>query len=524
MTVSSVFLTSVADGLRSLSTTLSAVEEQVGTMLTSTGTSVADAAEHWVGPRADAVLGAANDYVGSTGSGARVGGAPAMIAGLRGVVDRWATSADEHAAQLFGPEATLRVSALTPEEYDAHERALGAIAEFEASWLSASASFGGEVDTYRVPMSGVATRTVFNPLFPYLPSEGSEYVTAVSQFAVTSMVPISIIDPSGQTAEAALARLDSLFDTETGKLIFTIIETAYEEDIGEADEHWSEDDLFAASDPELLERHIRAIYEEAGEPLDEATLDLLVDETMAAAWSIRASRSDEWTERDQDLGYFEHGFGEWLREDFAGPAAAFVATAGCVGGVTFVTGAMATAPAAGLCATFGGAVGDGVGAWANGGDLGDITSAAVDPQRRVLDFGVGFATQGVLNRVLPAQPTTAVPGAGGAGPVLRGQAGVNQVVEFLDDAGVVIRGREVTVVTPSGVRTRPDLWIQLPSGELAFVEVKTGVAARLTPNQAAGFPEIMSQGFTPVGANAVEAGLTPGVLRGPADVWVVHQP
>ena len=417
-----------------------------------------------------------------------------MIAGVRGVVDRWATSADEHASLLYGPEATLRTTAETPEDREAHSRAQGAIAEVETSWISASTSFAGEIDTYRVPLGGASTRTAFNPLFPYPPLEGTEYVTAVSRFAITSMVPLSIIDPSGQTERAAAARLDWLFNTETGRLIFTIIETAHERDIGESDEHWSEDDLLAACDPELVEQHIRDIYEEAGEPLDQATLDLLVDETLAAAWSIRASRNDDWEGRDEDLGFFEHGFGEWLREDFAGPAAAFVATAGCAGAITVATGGLG-APAAGGCAVLGGAVGDSVSTWANGGDLGDIASAAVDPQRRLLDFGVGFATQGVLNRVLPttaaapAAPSARGSGAGWcrAGPARSGGRRPDRRRPRRRRRTSLRRGSHRRHPSPV-LRTRLDLYVELPNGQRAFLEVKTGPTAAMNSNQAAAFP------------------------------------
>ena len=101
----------------------------------------------------------------------------------------------------------------------------------------------------------------------------------------------------------------------------------------------------------------------------------------------------------------------------------------------------------------GGAVGDSVSTWANGGDLGDIASAAVDPQRRLLDFGIGFATQGVLNRVLPTTPTApaassvAAAERGGVGPVLQGQAGVARTADDLVAAGGRVFGEEVTVVT-----------------------------------------------------------------------------
>ena len=68
MTVSATFLTSVATGLRTLSGTLLGVEEQIGAMLTTASTKLGEADEHWAGPRSEAVLGAANDYVSALGA------------------------------------------------------------------------------------------------------------------------------------------------------------------------------------------------------------------------------------------------------------------------------------------------------------------------------------------------------------------------------------------------------------------------------------------------------------------------
>jgi hypothetical protein len=84
-------------------------------------------------------------------------------------------------------------------------------------------------------------------------------------------------------------------------------------------------------------------------------------------------------------------------------------------------------------------------------------------------------------------------------------------------------GREVTIEA-GGVRTRPDLFAELPSGQQSLLEIKTGASAGLTPNQTAAFPQIWTQGGVPRGANAAAAGLTPGLPIGPTPVWTVHYP
>jgi len=70
---------------------------------------------------------------------------------------------------------------------------------------------------------------------------------------------------------------------------------------------------------------------------------------------------------------------------------------------------------------------------------------------------------------------------------------------------VVVDGRLVATeidddritIEAGGVRTRPDLFVQLPNGQNAFLEIKTGPYAGPTPNQATAFPQIWTQGGTP---------------------------
>lgn len=160
---------------------------------------------------------------------------------------------------------------------------------------------------------------------------------------------------------------------------------------------------------------------------------------------------------------------------------------------------------------------DGVGASTSAGQVAVGLSASIsagqqlgsDPPRPQIVVATGVAAG------------TAV--RGGAGPVRQGAAGVQRTIDDLEAAGGRVLGREVTVEA-GGVRTRPDLFVELPCGTRCFLEVKTGPGAGLTPNQTVGFPAIRSGGAVPRGGNAAAAGLTPGVPMGPTPVWVVHQP
>ncbi len=270
---------------------------------------------------------------------------------------------------------------------------------------------------------------MFSGDFPWPPLEGSVYAAVAYEFALLASMPLSMVDPSGQLERERQSRLDGLFNTDMGSLVFTIIETAHEEDLGERDEHWSMDDLLAASDPDAIRAYITKIYADSGEPLDEERLDTLVDETVATALAIRAGRSDDWEDYDEDLGFFEHGFGEWLREDFAGPAAAFVTTAGCIGIVTVATGGTASAPAVGACSVAGGAVGDAVNAWANGGSFVDGLQAAGNPVNRTINFATGYAIQGLANRFIPAPSAGGIAASRQAGIVGERLAGINPALK-----------------------------------------------------------------------------------------------
>ena len=426
--ITAASLAQLAVAMRGLATTLAGFQSQGAAASTALSANVDALPDLWTGPRADATIGAGRNYA-STVFGSGTGGWVGTVDAVNAIIARWATAADEHAADLVAPEATLATDALDPEDPTAHIRAVNRVDEVRVSWRRACTGFAVEIDTYRAPLTAAIDTLMFRGDFPYPPLSGSQYDAVAYQFALLAGMPLSILDPSGDLERGRQGRLDGLFSTDTGNLVFTIIETAHEEDLGERDEHWSMDDLLAASDPDRVRAYIQSMYEDAGEPLNEEVLDMLVDDTVATALAIRSGRSDDWEDYDEDLGFFEHGFGEWLREDFAGPAAAFVTTAGCMAIVTAGSGGTLSAPAAGGCAAAGGAVGDAVNAWANGGGFVDGLQAAANPVNRAVNFGTGFAIQGLANRFLPAAPASGIAASRQTGVVGEQLAGINPALK-----------------------------------------------------------------------------------------------
>jgi RHS repeat-associated protein len=129
------------------------------------------------------------------------------------------------------------------------------------------------------------------------------------------------------------------------------------------------------------------------------------------------------------------------------------------------------------------------------------------------------ALAGPVGRLVTRLGGAARAEAGGVGPVLRGQAGVERSIAAAEARGESVVGREITMETTAG-RTRPDLLVRDAEGNLKFIESKNGQFARLTPNQTSGFPLLESEGGIPRGLRAWEAGLTPGEMTGPIPVQI----
>lgn len=104
-----------------------------------------------------------------------------------------------------------------------------------------------------------------------------------------------------------------------------------------------------------------------------------------------------------------------------------------------------------------------------------------------------------------------------------GKAGVARTANEIEQAGGSILGSEITIKA-AGWRAKANLYVELPSGQKAFIEVKTGENPGLSPNQEAVYPELIASGGVPVGRKAALAGLPPGEPIGPTQVWIVHQP
>ena len=105
--------------------------------------------------------------------------------------------------------------------------------------------------------------------------------------------------------------------------------------------------------------------------------------------------------------------------------------------------------------------------------------------------------------------------AGGLGPVLKGQAGVSQVMQDLPYSSSTNIGQEISLEVPGKGRVRLDIGsYDTADGTLTLKEVKNGFFARLTRNQRACFNDIANGNFIPRGKNATDLGLTEELAGG----------
>lgn len=80
-------------------------------------------------------------------------------------------------------------------------------------------------------------------------------------------------------------------------------------------------------------------------------------------------------------------------------------------------------------------------------------------------------------------------------PAAQGAAGVEQTASDIEQAGGRILGREIGIKA-AGWRVRAGLYAELPSGQQAFIEIKTGETADLSFGQSQAYPEITARGGT----------------------------
>jgi hypothetical protein len=102
-------------------------------------------------------------------------------------------------------------------------------------------------------------------------------------------------------------------------------------------------------------------------------------------------------------------------------------------------------------------------------------------------------------------------------------AAFEQAVEAGLEQGRLTIGRQVTIGTESGIRTRLDFLTRDPlTGQIGCIECKASQTAPLTPNQSLAFPQIEQSGGTILGAGKPD--FPGGTQISPTAVQIVRGP
>ena len=89
----------------------------------------------------------------------------------------------------------------------------------------------------------------------------NSYYAKIAELTIRAGLDIDLVDPTGQLEQAILDR-SAFLGSEDGALLFLIIDTANQGDLGEADGNFSMDDILAACDPATVEALLRQAAEE----------------------------------------------------------------------------------------------------------------------------------------------------------------------------------------------------------------------------------------------------------------------
>lgn len=151
---------------------------------------------------------------------------------------------------------------------------------------------------------------------------------------------------------------------------------------------------------------------------------------------------------------------------------------------------------------------DDAGAWTAGAAVDGVVGLGMGAAGHLAGGAVDAAEE--LRKLKKAEKAEqrlkhAHPPSGGAGPVRKGQHGVEKAKLRAEAQGKEVIGEEVTFDTPKG-RRRVDLLTKDAEGQVEAVEVKTG-KSRYTRRQQDKDQALDIEGGTPVGENARKAGM-----------------
>lgn len=296
--VTSASLSAAASSLQTMAGTLRTGEGELGAAHQAVGAAMAELETCWAGPTTDEIEGWLSTYWQATA------GAPAAVGSAAATVEAWATRAGELAARARQLERQLETLAavsmagiVDPAMAEARRQAGIGLADLDGDWSQTCRSYSGELEPAMSELDRAAT-TVAMPIMGRTVVPGGSYLVVMSAMAALADVPIGEVERTG-ALEAAIAReIDALLASPLGALLYTLLETAGQGDVTEADSHQSGGDLDAAVDPANALSQLKDYQRATGITLDASTVELMAGLLPALAWLMKADDTRNWGDSD----------------------------------------------------------------------------------------------------------------------------------------------------------------------------------------------------------------------------------
>lgn len=227
-------------------------------------------------------------------------------------VGRWANWAESLAGYQARYEAVLAVSGwMTAITADADtiaaiEAAERGRAEVDERWvevctlatleLGGGGGAGGSTGQLEACATAIAVPVEQRAVAP-----GGSYTNLLIALGAMADIDLADIDSSGSLQAVADEAIDAYLSSEFAPLMYSIMETANQANILDADDKLTRDDLWAATDPAVVSGLIAAWERATGVDLPADTEQQLCASIVASAWIMLGSDNDRWKDVDDTL-------------------------------------------------------------------------------------------------------------------------------------------------------------------------------------------------------------------------------
>ena len=219
-------------------------------------------------------------------------------------IGAWAAVAEQFAIDVAGYETTitsLSRAPFVPEEvHDQISAARANKADTARAWQRQCQSSADTLSSAITTVRNCASATAV-PVEQRAVAPGGSYTVLTVALTHIADVPLSWVDPSGDLQKQADEALESFLASGDSDLMYTVMETADQDNILRSNDNLSRSDLEAATDPERVRGLLLAWGRATGTTFGEDDLATMTASIVATAWMILGSDKEDWKDIDDTL-------------------------------------------------------------------------------------------------------------------------------------------------------------------------------------------------------------------------------